>query len=156
MPVAKTFPKRASPGFLGVVKRRGKGKICVKTEHMKQWKMLVPLCTDILRQETMTAWDPKAFTWGCAGWRPPPRSKCVQDLQREFKGSSAAFQGWNGGGEACLHQKLEGNILHFPVSPTSLSESCSGIRSYSRPWGRNGMEVRIVTVPSALISNNHG
>lgn len=88
MPVAKTFPKRASPGFLGVVKRRGKGKICVKTEHMKQWKMLVPLCTDILRQETMTAWDPKAFTWGCAGWRPPPRSKCVQDLQREFKGSS--------------------------------------------------------------------
>ena len=111
----------------------------VKIEDMRPWKMLVSSCTDILEQETMAAWNCKAFTWGCTGWEPPPRSECEQDLHGELKGSPAAFQGWNGYGEAGF--KLE-NWKDISPSPHSLThpppDSCLGTRSYFCSCGRDG------------------
>lgn len=42
--------------------------------------------------------------------------KGMQDADGKFKGHLAAFQVWNGDGEAHLNKQLDGNFLHFPLS----------------------------------------
>lgn len=53
----------------------------------------------------------------CGGaWGRGLHGNRVQDEDGELKGHLAAFQIWNGDGEAHLNKKLDGNFFHFPLS----------------------------------------
>lgn len=94
----RDLPKEASPHFLRVARRWEDRKIGVRTEDTRPWKMLGP--------NAQTSWSKKLWLPGtttslpgsAGGGGPPPRSERVQNLHREFKGSSEAFHGWGGDG----------------------------------------------------------
>lgn len=82
--------------------------------------MLGPLCTDILEQETTA---PRNLKVG------------VHRVGEEVLSRFSSLE-WRWGGR--LNQKLEGNVLHFPLSRSSSPDSHSGTSSYFHHCGRDG------------------